>query len=222
MPYLRHTTRHITWYDVDHDRELVERVTKDRWNVYLQKPLKDVGDLFRTVRKVVNSDVSRLEAVRSLSLVHPRLIVFYNFDYELEHLRTLFKPAISQIATDSDGIAALGLSEGVYTDTVIAEYNGHRHDPVPRGERWVYLVQYVAGAEGWNCVSTDAMVFYSLTYSYKNWHQAFGRIDRMNTRYSDLHYYVLFSTSWIDLAIRKSLKAKKSFNERQFGVKFAA
>jgi len=170
----------------------------------------------------VNSDVSRLEAVRSLSLVHPRLIVFYNFDYELEQLRTLFKPALSQTATDSDGIAALGLSEGAYTDTIIAEYNGHRHDPVPRGERWVYLVQYVAGAEGWNCVSTDAMVFYSLTYSYKNWHQAFGRIDRMNTRYSDLHYYVLFSTSWIDLAIRKSLKAKKSFNERQFGVKFAA
>ena len=244
MPYLRHTTRHITWYDVDHDRELVERVTKDRWNVYLQKPLKDVGDLFRTVRKVVNSDGARLEAVRSLMAVHPRLIVFYNFDYELEALRTLLTPtsvpdSLGSISDETSSgspsgsgtklsnkttpsPSTLGMNEGVYHDTVIAEYNGHRHDPVPRGERWVYLVQYVAGAEGWNCVSTDAMVFYSLTYSYKNWHQAFGRIDRMNTRYSDLHYYVLFSTSWIDLAIRKSLKAKKSFNERQFGVKFAA
>ena len=260
MPYLRHTTRHTTWVDVEHDIDLVEKVTKHRWNVYTERPLKDIGELFRVVRKVVNSDASRLEAVRRLSLVHPRLIVFYNFDYELEQLRTLFEApteisssrpgeetrssspetissehsatrsrttsgstsSTSEPATASDKVSPsrVNLNEGVDTSTVIAEYNGHRHDPVPRGERWVYLVQYVAGSEGWNCTSTDAMIFYSLTYSYKNWHQAHGRIDRMNTRYSELHYYVLFSRSWIDLAIRKSLKSKKSFNERQFGAKF--
>jgi hypothetical protein len=255
MPYLRHTTRHITWVDVEYDIDLVEKVTKHRWNVFTQRPLKDMGELYRVARKIVNQDHSRLEAVRSLSLVHPRLIVFYNFDYELEELRTLFEsPADStpsspgptssvpsgtrsrtssgstsstseersQHHTSLSGQGEVGdtLNEGVYPETVIAEYNGHRHDPVPRCERWVYLVQYIAGHDGWNCVSTDAMIFYSLPYSHRMFFQAHGRIDRMNTRYSELYYYVLFSRSWIDQAIRKSLKAKKNFHESQFGPKF--
>ena len=217
MPFARHTTRKITWKNVEYNRDKLEEVTKKRWNVYDQKPLKDVAELFRVARKVVNSDGSRLEAVRQLLHVHPRLIVFYNFDYELEMLRTVISGA------ENEGWSSSSISNNTSakeTSFVVAEWNGHKHDPVPTGERWVYLVQYLAGSEGWNCTSTDAMVFYSLTYSYKNWHQAFGRIDRLNTRYSTLHYYVLVSTSWIDLAIRKSLSAKKSFNESSFGIKF--
>lgn len=204
MPYLRHTTRQITWKHVEHREDLVEEVTKKRWNVLEEKPLKDVAELFRVVRKVVNTDQTRLSAVRELLQVHPRLIVFYNFNYELELLREV-------ISQDS----AYGLDQ----TTVVAEWNGHKHEPVPRCEKWVYLVQYTAGSEGWNCTSTDAMVFWSLPYSYKQWHQAFGRIDRLNTRYTTLHYYILFSRSWIDLAIRKALRAKKSFNESSFGAK---
>jgi hypothetical protein len=193
MPYLRHTTRNIVTVPVDYDEIQFERVLKDRWHIFEARPLRDVAELFLVMRKVVNSSPSRKEALLTLIEKHPRLVVFYNFDFELVALRTL----------DVSG-------------TTIAEWNGHKHQEVPSGDRWVYLVQYQAGAEGWNCITTDSMVFYSLTYSYKNWHQAFGRIDRLNTPWSKLNYYILMSNSVIDKAVWKSLTEKKSFNERRF------
>lgn len=192
MPYDPHTTRIERDVDVDYDIELFTKVTKKRWNVYEDRPMKTVPELFYVMRKVVNSDPSRLDEIRKLNSKHPRLIVFYNFNYELQMLRTLGG------------------------DVQIAEWNGHKHEAIPDTERWLYLVQYVAGAEGWNCTTTDAMVFYSLTYSYKNWHQAHGRIDRLNTPYSTLYYYALLSNSVIDKVVMKALKGKKSFNESQF------
>ena len=206
MPFQRHTTRRIEWLTMEYDSGALQRITKERWNIFENKPLKDVGEMFRSARRLVNSHGSRLQRLRELLYVHPRLIVFYNFDYELEILRGVFDD--EQFRTDG---------ACVYT---LAEWNGHRHDAVPSGKEWVYLVQYTAGSEGWNCVTTDAMAFYSLPYSYKQWHQAYGRIDRLNTRYSELFYYVLTSQSWIDLSIRKALMAKKSFNEASMGVKF--
>lgn len=194
MPYERHTARHIEDVIVDYDIEQFERVVKRRWHVFEERPLRDVAELFVVMRKCVNLHPSRLKKVQALMKKHPRLIVFYNFDYELDVLRSLA------------------------SSTTLAEWNGHKHQEVPQSEEWVYLVQYQAGAEGWNCVATDAMCFYSLTYSYKLFHQSQGRIDRLNTPYTDLWYYVLVSESLIDRAIRKALKAKKSFNESDFGV----
>ena len=194
MPFERHTTRHSVDVPVTFDKELMDDVMKKRWHVYEQRPLRDVAELYHVMRKVANSNSSRLEAAVSLLETHPRLIVFYNFDYELDILRTL-PDLVNQ------------------TNFQISEWNGHKHQEIPNSESWVYLVQYTAGAEGWNCVETDSMVFYSLPYSYKLFHQAHGRIDRMNTLYKDLYYYTLISDAKIDHMIRGSLMVKKSFNE---------
>lgn len=213
MPYLRHTTRITKNIKVDYDQELFQKVLVKRWHVYENRPLRDVAELFLVMRKVAFSDSSRLRAVKSLMETHPRLIVFYNYDFELDSLRTLTSPSLSPGSDSGSSPGNDGTSE---TTVSLAEWNGHKHQPIPTGDRWIYLVQYQAGSEGWNCISTDAMVFYSLTYSYKNWHQAHGRIDRLNTPFSTLRYYVLMSDSLIDKAIMKSLMSKKNFNERRF------
>lgn len=199
MPYERHTTRHLVAVEVEHDVGLFEKVWKRRWNVFEDKPLIDAAEMHRIGRRLVNSDPSRLKAVGTLSAKHPRLIIFYNFDYELDLLRTLHTEL----------------------DIVVAEWNGHRHEPIPETERWLYLVQYVAGAEAWNCIETNAVIYYSLTYSHKIFEQTQGRTDRLDTPFNDLWYYVLISQSKIDWVIWKCLVAKKNFHEGR-NVKFAA
>lgn len=189
MPYAKETVRHSKTVWVSHDVETLKEVTNGRWNVFESRPLRDVAELFFVMRRVVNSDYSRLEAVRELLKKHKRLVVFYNFNYELEILREL------------------------KDELTTAEWNGHKHEAIPDSDRWVYLVQYVAGSEGWNCTETNAVAFWSLTYSYKNWEQAHGRIDRLNTEFVDLYYYILRSKSKIDTLIYRALKSKKSFNE---------
>lgn len=188
MPYAKETVRHSKTVYTDYDQEKMDLIVKRRWDVYEEKPIRDFSEMFRVGRRLVNSHPSRLKAVRALLRRHNRLIVFYNFNYELDLLRGL---------------------ENVVT---VAEWNGHKHEELPKTERWVYLVQYSAGSEGWNCTDTDAIAFYSLTYSYKNWEQAHGRIDRLNTPFRDLYYYTLRSKSLIDSKIWKSLKSKKNFN----------
>jgi hypothetical protein len=192
MPYPKLTTRHTKTVFVEHNEALLQSVIKNRWHLYQNRPIRDITELFLIMRRVVNSDPSRVRAIVELLEQHKKLVVFYTFNYELEALR------------------------GLERVTTIAEWNGHKHEAIPEGDSWLYLVQYVAGSESWNCVETNTIVFYSLTYSYKNWHQAHGRIDRLNTPYSDLYYYILRSKSVIDAAIWRSLMAKKNFNVANF------
>ena len=194
MPYARHTVRHEITIPVPHDKELLQRAVKDRWHVYEDRPIRDISELFIVMRKVVNSDYARLGSVMKLAEKHPKLIIFYNFNYELDILRTL----------------------GGTLNVPVAEWNGQKHQDIPEGDRWLYLVQYTAGAEGWNCVETNAIVFYSLNYSYKIFEQSKGRIDRMNTTYVDLFYYVFRSKSHIDAMIWRALKSKENFSESGF------
>jgi len=191
MPYHRNTIRHIEHIPVEYDEERYEWTRKHRKHPETGVPLRNAAELFLALRRIVNSNHTRLQAIHTLMTKHPRLIVFYNFDHELMVLRSL---------SSASGIT-------------VSEYNGHHHDPIPQTDRWVYLVQYSAGAEGWNCTATDAMAFYSLPYSYKLWEQAFGRIDRLNTQFTDIWYYIFLSSAKLDRAIIKCLEAKKSFQE---------
>lgn len=209
MPYEKHTVRHPVDVRCEFDREIFDKVVKRKWHVYENRPLRDASELFVVMRKVVNSDESRLLAVEQLIEKHPKLIVFYNFDYELEMLRNLGQSLIQN--------KELYSSKGPTASLAIAEWNGHKHEEIPKTDSWLYLVQYRAGAEGWNCVETDAMCFFSQTYSYRDWFQAHGRIDRLNTPFTDLYYYHLVSDALIDKAIRKALRTKKNFNERALG-----
>ena len=179
---------------VDYDILTYKVAGRDRWDPYKNEPILNAGGLCYVWRKIVNSDISRQTALMELFEKDPKMIIFYNFDYELDILKTLFEE----------------------TPVDVAEWNGHKHQEIPDSDSWVYLVQYNAGAEGWNCIKTDTIVFFSENYSYKVMQQAAGRIDRLNTPFTDLYYYHLKSKSGIDLAIARALKEKKKFNETKF------
>ena len=194
MEFNRHTVPHHEDVYVRHDISTYKDASRNRWDPYKNEPITNAGGLCYIWRKIVNSDQSRQVAVLEIFEKHPRVIIFYNFDYELEILRNL----------------------GYGPKVKVAEWNGHKHEPLPNSKSWVYLVQYTAGCEGWNCIKTDTIIFYSQNYSYKVMVQAAGRIDRLNTKYIDLYYYHLKSRSGIDLAISRALAAKKNFNETRY------
>lgn len=195
MNFKRKTISHHEDVYVKYNTEAYKDAGRLRWDPFKNEPITNASGLCYVWRRIVNSDLSRQIALLELFEDHPKMIVFYNFDYELDILKTMF-----------------GRPEGIE----VAEWNGHKHQPVPTGESWIYLVQYNAGCEGWNCVQTDTIVFYSENYSYKVMQQAAGRIDRLNTPFTDLYYYHLKSRSGIDLGIARALKAKKNFNEMRF------
>ena len=197
MEFKRETVQHHCDIYVTYDSTQYKDVMKRRWDIWNDEPIINASGLCYALRKIVNTHDSRSTKLLELFETHKKIIVFYNFDYELEILKSLYYGE----------------------DVIVAEWNGHKHEPTPTGNKWVYLVQYTAGAEGWNCITTDTIIFYSLNYSYKIMHQSAGRIDRLNTPYMDLYYYYMKTRSGIDLAIERALNDKRKFNESSF-IKF--
>lgn len=194
IDYIKPTESHHNYLMASYDRSKYFEIFRNRWNIFENKPVESVSELCYCLRKVTNSDPSRIDIIKNIILTNPKIIIFYNFDFELDMLLELCKSI----------------------NVVVGQWNGHIHQPIPKEASWVYLVQYTAGAEGWNCITTNVMVFFSQNYSYKQMVQAAGRIDRRNTPFSDLYYYHIYSNSKIDLAINRCLKMKKQFNESQF------
>lgn len=194
MDFNRETVSHHIDIFTDYDSVMFKTMMKQRWDIWKGEPFQNAGELCYALRKLVNSDPSRVEEVLNIFRSHPKIIVFYNFDYELDILKRIQWPS------------------GVE----VAEWNGHKHQPIPESKSWVYLVQYTAGAEGWNCIKTDTIIFFSQNYSYKVLVQASGRIDRLNTPFRDLYYYHLKSHASIDLAIARAIREKRNFNETRF------
>lgn len=200
MDFKRQTISHHEYIYCDYDILAYKDVIRRKWDPFKNEPIQNAAGFCYILRKIVNASEDRLLRLMEILEQHPRAIIFYNHDYELEALR------------------GCQYSPG----TVVAEWNGHKHEPIPTSDRWVYLVQYTAGAEGWNCVTTDTIIFYSQTYSFKTLEQAAGRIDRLNTPFTDLYYYHFKSRSSIDISIGRALAAKKQFNERKFAGGFAS
>ena len=194
MDFKRETISHHEDVYVQYDISKYKDTMRNRWDPYNNEPIMNASGLCYILRRIVNEDTSRQTALLEIFDKHSRMIVFYNFDYERDILKGLYYGE----------------------DVEIAEWSGHAHQPIPTCKSWVYLVQYTAGCEGWNCIKTDTIVFYSQNYSYKIMAQAAGRIDRLNTPYSDLYYYHLKTRSGIDLAISKALIDKKKFNETRW------
>ena len=185
-----------------YDQDLYKKTMRERWNPFTNEPIKNANELCLVLRRIVNETRYKLEALNDIYVMHRRLIVFYNFDYELDYI-----------------LHCGWFDNGEYVPE-IAQWNGHVHEAIPKSKYWIYLVQYSA-CEGWNCVETDTIVFFSQNYSYRTMVQAAGRIDRANTPFRDLHYFHLKTNSPIDAAITRALRNKKDFNESAFvGDKF--
>lgn len=194
MDVERATISHHEYLNCLYDISMYKTLQREKWDVWEDKPFKTSAELCYAFRKCTNTSEDRQAQFLTITEEHKKVICFYNYDYELDILMNLhYEP-----------------------ETELAQWNGHKHQPIPESDRWIYLVQYNAGAEGWNCIHTDTIVFYSQNYSYKTMVQAAGRIDRMNTPFIDLWYYHLVSKAPIDIAIRRALKNKKQFNERRF------
>ena len=199
MEVNRHTIQHEEFIFANYDVTTYKQVSKTRWNIFDNCPTTSASELCYVWRKIVNTDLSRIERIKEIVSEKRRVIIFYNYDYELDILKNQTYVVNGERA-------------------VIAEWNGHKHQPVPDSKFWVYLVQYSAGCEGWNCIKTDTIIFYSQNYSYKIVTQAKGRIDRLNTPFVDLYYYTFLSRAPIDNAIRLALRNKKKFNESRYVV----
>lgn len=204
MDFKRPTTAHHEDVIVSYDVRTYKDVGKTRWDIFKNEPIENASMLCYVWRRIVNEDPSRRQAVLDIFEKHPRVIIFYNFDYELAILREIFDD-YSKTKQKASNVSF-----------EVAEWNGHAHQPIPETDSWAYFVQYTAGCEGWNCIKTDTIIFYSQNYSYKVMQQASGRTDRLNTPYKDLYYYHLKSKAAIDLAISRALKEKKKFNETRF------
>lgn len=193
----RHTVEHHIDVHCRYDKDMYLHMSKNRWNIYKNEPMATASEYCLCLRRLCNSDTSRLERLIDILEDHPKAIIFYSYDYELDILREFFKGTVQ-----------------------VAEWNGHKHEPIPTSDRWVYLVEYTAGAEGWNCISTDTIIFFSQQYSYKVLVQSSGRINRRNTPFIDLYNYHLKCDAPIEKAITMALKKKKKFNERDYAPKF--
>lgn len=198
MNFTRKTKRHYEIVNCDYDIQQYKALAKTRWDPFEKEPIENGSKLYHLQTRVSNSSEDRQAKLLEILESHPKVIIFYNFDYELDILRMLLEAS----------------------NVPFTEWNGHKHEEIPTGKKWAYLVQYTSGNEAWNCIETDTIIFFSQNPSYRVLEQASGRIDRLNTPFTDLYYYRLKSDSPIDRRINSALINKKTFNSHNLIKKY--
>lgn len=198
MEYTKPAEHKVRVINCNYSVKAYKDILRDRFDYEKNEPISSQGR-FCYLLRICGNNLDKLAKVSNILKEYGPAIIFYNYDQEYYDLCS-------------------SLSAQGYT---VRCYNGHQHDPTPSGEfspnsKWAYLVQYNAGAEGWNCIATPNMIFYSLNYSYKMMLQASGRIDRCNTPFRELNYFVLTNDSPIEYRIRDCLKRKEKFNENAY------
>lgn len=194
MQDFRTTKLHRKYINADFDKDLYKSVVKNRFNPYTEEPIMNASEFTQVLRRIINTSERRRIHAKQEIMTRDKVIVFYNYTYELDILKEICQEL----------------------DRAYYQWNGQKHEAIPDAETWVYLVQYTAGAEGWNCITTDTILFYSLNYSYRIMEQSEGRINRVNTSFKNLYYVYLKSPASIDDAIERSIRSKKKFNERNW------
>ena len=194
MQDFRTTNLHRKYINADFDKDLYKSVVKNRFNPYTEEPILNASEFTQVLRRIINTSERRRIHAKQEIMTRDKVIVFYNYTYELDIIKEICQEL----------------------DRAYYQWNGQKHEAIPDAETWVYLVQYTAGAEGWNCITTDTILFYSLNYSYRIMEQSEGRINRVNTSFENLYYVYLKSPASIDDAILRSISSKKKFNERNW------
>ena len=194
MQDFRTTKLNRKYINADFDKDLYQTVVKTRFNPYTEEPIMNASEFTQVLRRIINTSERRRIHAKQEIMTRDKVIVFYNYTYELDILKEICQEL----------------------DRAYYQWNGQKHEAIPDAETWVYLVQYTAGAEGWNCITTDTILFYSLNYSYRIMEQSEGRINRVNTSFKNLYYVYLKSLASIDDAIERSIRSKKKFNERNW------
>lgn len=164
--------------------------------------------------KFLDNPAALMHALRQ-SLIKPKLawldeflegasgniVVFYNYVGERERITTLLK-------------------QKKFKDRPVFRMDGQKHELPPKSaweglSRSITLAQYQSGSQGVEMTYADTIVYFSPTYSYMNYEQSQGRINR-NGQTKKMTLYLLRAPSTIERDIWGALKEKRDFQEKQW------
>ena len=136
----------------------------------------------------------KLEAFKELvESTNDRLIVFYNFNAELDALKN------------------------IVNDRPISEVNGHCKDltAYEQEDNSITFIQYQAGAMGLNLQKANKIIYFTLTDKCEDWMQSQKRIHRLKQD-KPCFYYILMCKDSVEEQVYKSLERGVDFTDELF------
>lgn len=130
-----------------------------------------------------------------LQSTNDRLIVFYNFNAELQELKKICKDL----------------------DKPTSEVNGHCKDltAYETEDNSVTLIQYQAGAMGLNLQQANKIIYFTLTDKSELFEQSKKRIHRIGQD-KPCFYYILICKGSVEEVVLDTLKMRKDFTDELF------